>query len=349
MDTALKHIVFLTPGFAENERNSTLIPALQVYLKAIIQQLSATQITIISFQYPFTNTAYYWHGAKVIPLNGHNRYLKPYTWWKALQTLKKINLQHPISIIHSFWIGECSLIGSFFSKKHTISHLVTAMGQDVLPKNKYVNRVKHYPQTSFISLSNHHQSDLLRHHQIKSQIIPWGINQVSFPEIQKNEIDILGVGSLNRIKNYFDFLMIIYQLVKVYPRLKVEIIGEGDQYQPIKNRLNDLNLENNVALLGGCSRAKVLDKMTRSSILLHTSSYESFGYVFSEALYAGMCIVSYDVGIAHSDQYWAVGKTQQEFVCGFDRFLKKTLTEKKRILFHSIKSTVDRYLTLYYA
>ena len=52
------HIVFLTPGFAESEKDSTTIPALQVYLKNLKKKLPKTKMTIITFQFPFINKVY---------------------------------------------------------------------------------------------------------------------------------------------------------------------------------------------------------------------------------------------------------------------------------------------------
>ena len=120
------HIVFLTPGFAESESDSTTIPALQIYLKELSSRLSDTKLTLISFQFPFHSKPYPWNGITVIPLNGQNSRLKKYkTWTKARETLEKLHQRHKIDVIHSFWIGECTRIGSLFSKGLGIKHVVS--------------------------------------------------------------------------------------------------------------------------------------------------------------------------------------------------------------------------------
>ena len=108
MKNTPQHIVFLSPGFSPTEENSTVIPALQEFLKSIRNALPHCKMTLLSFQYPHTKSAYIWHGIDVIPLNGQSlRYKKLLVWKRALQQLSKIHKKHPITNIHSFWIGEC--------------------------------------------------------------------------------------------------------------------------------------------------------------------------------------------------------------------------------------------------
>ncbi len=116
-----QHIVFITPGFTESENDSTTIPALQVYLKNLSHSLTDTKLTLIAFQFPYTKQSYFWNGIEIIPLNGKNRrFRKPFIWNIALRLLKRIHQKHPICNIHSFWIGECAMIGEKFAKKYLL-------------------------------------------------------------------------------------------------------------------------------------------------------------------------------------------------------------------------------------
>jgi hypothetical protein len=210
MNTTNQHIVFLTPGFAESEEDSTTIPALQVFLKSMRKALPNAKLTLLTFQFPFTKKAYDWHGIEVIPLNGQNKRLKKlWTWKKATKTLKKIHQKEKIDTIHSFWIGECSRIGQQFSEKYNINHVVTVMGQDASIENSYAKNLT-ASNTKMVTLSENHQAVLLETYNLKSTIISWHLDTIEFPDLQENTIDILGVGSLNTIKNYSDFIEIIF-------------------------------------------------------------------------------------------------------------------------------------------
>ena len=343
--TVKNHIVILTPGFPSSEDDSTTIPALQVYLKALIKSKPNFDIKIITFQFPFRTDEYKWNKISVIPLDGKNSKLKKiFIWQKAYTFLKQIHEKSPIECIHSFWIGECSLIGERFGKRYQIKHLTTAMGQDVLKPNFFVKFLSKNCQ--IITLSQKQQQFLKTNFKIDSHIIPWGIDEKDFPQVKEKTIDILGVGSLNSIKNYNLFIEIIESLS--IETLKVELIGEGHLKAEISDIVRKKNLENTITILGELPRENVLEKMARSKLLLHTSTYESFGYVFLESLYSGMTLISTNVGIAEQSEHWMIFKSQDDAILK----IKKALSTHKRhgrVLLYEINDTLKKYCEIYNA
>ncbi len=350
MKKTTPHYIFLTPGFPESEKDSTTIPALQVYLKSVRQSLPEINITVISFQFPFSNEAYNWNGMQVIPLNGRNQRLKKFwVWNKARKTLEKIHQKYPITILHSFWIGECSFIGQKISIKYDIPHVVTVMGQDAISRNNlYVKKLRN-SKAKIVTLSKNHSNILLKNRNLNSVIIPWGLDTSIFPKLQQNKINILGVGSLNAVKNYTAFITIIAQLAKKYPNLKVEIIGNGKKQKELSILISKLQLDHIISLTGILPRKKVLQKMSQSKILLHTSTYESYGYIFAEALYSGMHIVSHLVGIAEKNKHWNICKSSEDMILACDILLSNLDQEKKRTLIYPSEETLESYLKLYNA
>ncbi|OCK43990.1 hypothetical protein BA195_04655 [Tenacibaculum soleae] len=341
------HIVFLTPGFASSEEDSTVIPALAIYLKELKKTIPKARLTVIAFQYPKFIEQYKWFDITVIPLNGSNKRIKkPFIFYKAKMKLNQLNEKQPISCVHSFWIGDCSFIGQRFSIKNNINHVVTVMGQESVVRNRFVKFINE-KKSKIVSLSKNHSEDLKNKLNISSQIIPWGISSSSFPDLELNSIDILGVGFLNDVKNYSFFIKVIAFLVKKHPNIKVEIIGEGKKYTSLKEEIKKLNLNKNIKLTGLLPRSEVLLKMSKSNILLHTSRYESFGFVFPEALYSGMRIVSTNVGCASESMFWKVGGNVKDLASYCDDFLLFTTVNKKRIHLYSIENTIKSYLNLY--
>lgn len=344
-----KHIVFLTPGFAESEKDSITIPALQVFLKSLRKALPKAKLTLLAFQFPFTKKAYLWHGIKVIPLNGQNKRLhKLWTWNNALKTIQELHKTQKIDTLHSFWIGECSQIGERFSKKHSINHIVTVMGQDARLKNKYTKTLLD-SKAQVITLSKNHAAILLNNHNLNSVIIPWQLDVSEFPELKEHKIDILGVGSLNNIKNYSEFIDIISDLKKTHKHLKAALIGDGLLKQDLVEKIQNLGLQDTIKLYGKLPRPAVFNKMAQSKILLHTSKYESFGFVFLEALYSGMQISSYNVGLATPSEDWKIGNNKTALLEACKRLLSNPKKEKKRIVVPLKLETTDRYIKLYHA
>lgn len=346
MNKKSQHIVFLTPGFPRNEKDSTTIPALQEYLIALKKEAPNTKMTVIATQYPFKKKEYTWYGYRIIPLNGRNKKIKKiFIWRKALTILKQLHSENSITTIHGFWIGECAYIGNAFAKKHSIKHILTAMGQDVLKPNKHAKLLKK-SKTKIITLSVRQSEHLIENFGLESSIIPWGINTNNLPEINIKTIDILGVGSLNSIKNYMLFITIITKLIKTYPLIKVEIIGDGNKKKLLQKQIQAEGLQNTITLIGRVSRNEVLKKMAASKLLLHSSSFESFGLVFIEALHLGMQIVSLNVGIAKKSENWVVCNTDLEMVDAISNLLEKTFNSEIEIPY-SIKKTVKDYCKFY--
>jgi glycosyltransferase involved in cell wall biosynthesis len=90
--------------------------------------------------------------------------------------------------------------------------------------------------------------------------------------------------------------------------------------------LKDHRLETVVRLAGRLPRERVLDAMSKSRILLHTSRYEGQGYVFLEALGSGMRVVCRDVGYTGTGKGAYRCKSNEEMVEVLKTLLESSLT-----------------------
>ena len=180
MENKQTHIVFLTPGFAQNEQDTTTIPAIQLYIKALKKQQPEIKISILTFQFPFTSQKYNWYNCEVIPLNGSNKKWKNgYVWYKAYKVLKAINKKHSISILHSFWLGECAFIGNLFSNTKNIKHVCTSIGQDVL-QEKFYFKLFPLKKTILLCESAIQQKIFLSKTEYNPKVVSWGIDKNDF-------------------------------------------------------------------------------------------------------------------------------------------------------------------------
>jgi hypothetical protein len=99
---------------------------------------------VISFQYPYRKDVYDFYGATVIAMGGKHRRLALRFWlwvqvWRKLIGLKK---HYQLKGLLSFWMGECALVGRWFSTFSGIRHYCWMMGQDARPGNHYVKRAR---------------------------------------------------------------------------------------------------------------------------------------------------------------------------------------------------------------
>lgn len=345
MKNTLKHIVFLTPGFARNEQDTTTIPALQEYIFALKKEQPELKITIITFQFPFTKSSYDWHNCNIIPLNGKNKkWKKILIWNSAFQLLKKLNKKQPISIIHSFWLGECAFVGNLFSNKFNIKHICTLMGQDVKKKNFYLKLLP-LQNMNLICLSTFQKQYLLENDSLQPKIIPWGITKTKFLPSTQKTIDIIGVGSLIPVKNYELFIDIVFEIHKTLP-LKVVLLGDGKDKEKLQKKIKQLQLENAITLTGKLSYNKTLEYISKAKVLLHTSHFESFGMIFPEALESKTLIVSKNVGCAFPSENWFITETIEEMILACKKGLISSFSNNCENPF-LIEKTVENYLKVY--
>ncbi len=346
-----KHVVIITPGFPKDESDNNCIPPLQDFVK-LLSTREDTKVSVITLQYPERKSNYKWYGVNVYALGGNDaKFPKRFLIWRRVISLfKKINADNHVDVIHSFWLSECALLGNFLSSKYSINHINTVMGKEANRSNRYI-RFINFNKLKLIALSGR-QADSIKKATGRNvdKIIPWGLDKNSLPAIEKQgrKIDILGVGSLISLKNHLAFINIIHKLKDFKPAINCVIIGDG----PLKEKLNDqiksLRLENNITLNGDLPRKRVFEYMMRSKILLHTSTFESFGMVFIEALYYGLYIVSKPVGIAEASDRWQVCNSNDDFITAVKHILQNT-KNYEQILLHSLEDTINSYLKIYFS
>ena len=302
------NVLLLVPGFPKDAADTTCLPYLQSYLKALKREYPDVQPVVISFHYPYHSQPYEWNGIMVYPINGRNKgwWMKPLLWMRIIHTIYVLHKKTSFRAIHSFWASETALIGNIFHWKTRIPHIITLMGQDVLPQNPYL-RLMQIGTPLWVALNERHAQSFTQSTGKEVNIrIPWGIDPTEFPAGEERTIDLLGVGSLSSLKNYNAFIEIVREIYPIFPKLQCEIIGDGPERAPLQHKIQRYGLNDCIRLRGALPREEVLQTMAKSKILLHPSTYESFGYVFSEALYSGMYGVSLSVGNAKENERWAI-------------------------------------------
>lgn len=343
-----KQILIFTPGFPVDEQDFACIPPLQNYVRELARQ-PGVKVTVLSLHYPFEARRYHWNGIEVIAMGGANRKYpaRVMLWRKAFKVMKQLHREKQFDLIHSFWMHECAMLGNRFARKYKLSQVITLMGQDMKPPNRFV-RFVNQQSAKLVSLSDFQPQREEVGIRTPDAIIPFGITDQERNWVVKEEkfIDILGVGSFIPLKGYDRFLRIISKLKEKYPAIKAEIIGDGVERATLQKLISELGLIENVVMPGHLSRKEVFKKMAQSRVFLHTSEYETQGYVFNEALLSGLPIVSTKVGIAQEADYWKVGSSDTELTEAVNYFLNQSVAVPP-VANLEMKETVERYLELY--
>lgn len=113
-------------------------------------------------------------------------------------------------------------------------------------------------------------------------------NKKSTKKFENGIIRFCFVGMLIPLKRVSD---IIFALNLTYPNKNFQfvIVGEGMEYDNLKQLTEDLNLENNIIFLGKKSREDVQIILDNSDCFVMVSESEAFGLVYLEAMSKG-CI-----------------------------------------------------------
>lgn len=291
-----KTLIILSPGFPSDESDSTCLPFPQLFVKTLKRSDPSLNIIVLAFQYPFTSSEYIWNDVTVISFNGRNKgNISRLLLWKAVW--KRLNLlmkENNVLGILNFWLGECALIGKYAAKKYHVKNFTWILGQDAKKDNRYFSLIK--PKAKdLIALSDFLADEFYKNYTIKpAQTIPPGID-TDFINTHNAErdIDILGAGSLIPLKQYNIFIQVVAAISKSKPRIKAVICGKGPEQEHLQKMIEQNDLSENIQLIGEVTHQQVLDLMQRSKVFLHPSSYEGFGLVITEALYAGAHVVSF--------------------------------------------------------
>ena len=343
--------IVLTPGFPSNEEDTSCLPAFQQFTLSVKKLYPEKKLLILSFQYPFEKKKYKWNGIDVIAIGGSNKPgLKRFlTWLKAYKYLRGIKKENEIAGLLSLWLTECSLVAKYFAWFNGLKHYMWLIGQDAKQSNQYIKRIK-ARGANIIAMSDFLKEEYYKNHkELPFLVAENGINESAFPALNTAErkIDILGVGSLIKLKNYSLFIEIISDLKKTLPSIKVVIVGVGEEEINLKSLVKELNLQDNIEFAGLIPHSVVFDYMNNSKAFLHTSNYEGNSTVLMEALYSG-CYTFSTCPLSNSGtSRLTILKTRKSFVSELELLFKKEILEYKRIVFNTMDASTKKIMRLF--
>jgi 1,2-diacylglycerol 3-alpha-glucosyltransferase len=341
------HVAILTPGFAVDEGDTNCVPSLQDLLIGIANHVPGVQLTVFSLRYPHRRKPYAWHAIEVFPAGGRQLRFPAVvpSWVRLVSRFTRVKRLKPVHLIHSFWLGECAMLGQMLSRRYGLPHVVTLMGQEVTGRNRYA-RLLGSRRTTFVAVSEFQRHELLKHHgRDVHEVIPWGVAGIDTTRPVGRDIDVLGVGSLTDVKDFATFLDVVSLVRDVRPDLVCRIVGDGPNRARLESRTRALGLTEAVRFEGRLSREQVFERMRRSRVLLHTSRFESFGLVFAEALACSARIVSRPVGFAEPGPSWSVSDDPKAMAAAVLAFLDAD--EPAVPVIHAIDTAVAAYAGLY--
>ena len=110
---------------------------------------------------------------------------------------------------------------------------------------------------------------------------------------------------INELKGFDIAIEAFGKLVKLFPEYTLEynIIGDGCDYEKIKQQIKNLKLENIVSLKGWKENDDVINLLCNSHFFIHAATkHEPFGVVIIEAMASGLIVFASDKSMAALDR-----------------------------------------------
>ena len=106
--------------------------------------------------------------------------------------------------------------------------------------------------------------------------------------------NLISIGRLSKEKGFLDLIDVFSLVHKIYPDWKLNIVGDGDELENIKSKIEKQNLKDSIILHGFLQKEQIGKILSKSSVYMMGSYTESFGIVLLEAFSYGIPCVAFD-------------------------------------------------------
>ena len=177
-------------------------------------------------------------------------------------------------------------------------------------------------------------------------------NKNNFSENMFRDKYILCVGRLTKQKNFSFVIKNFKNLKEKFQDIKLVIVGDGELKNKIKNQINELNLNNDIILVG--FQSNVYKYFNNAKVFILSSLWEEIGFVIVEAAACNTNIISSNCKNGPKEflnngkgGYLFENNNSEDFLRKFDQFMKDSDTERfyKKLL---TKKETKKFTFLYH-
>lgn len=163
------------------------------------------------------------------------------------------------------------------------------------------NYFRFYKDIPFLTISPSTKKELLQMGIKKKDIavLPMGLTIPQKISVYPKEKDLtlIFVARLTKAKGTTDALEVLLRLEKIYPRIRLWIVGQGQPryMKEIEHEVKRLQLADKIKFFGFVDQNKKFELMSRAHLLVIPSFKEGWGLTVPEAGLVGTPSVAYDV------------------------------------------------------
>lgn len=161
--------------------------------------------------------------------------------------------------------------------------------------NKVINSLNGFDYLVTISKElDEFYTNKLRKKKTKVKYIPNCLDNYPTKVSKLKDKNIISVGRLSEEKGYIDLIHLFKNVNDIYKDYKLNIVGDGPQYEILDNEIKQNNLQESITLHGFKNKKELEKIFLQSSIYIMTSLTESFALVILEAESYGIPVIAFD-------------------------------------------------------
>lgn len=153
------------------------------------------------------------------------------------------------------------------------------------------NSLNHFNR---VVLPNEFMKDCYTIKNISVSIIPLTIETMPERVSDLKTSNILALGRLNKNKCYDELIDIMELVHNKNAKIKLNIIGDGEEKENLQKLVKDKNLDKIVIFKGFLSKNEINGMMEKSSLFVSCAKKESFGVSIIEAMSYGLPCISFE-------------------------------------------------------
>lgn len=204
--------------------------------------------------------------------------------------------------LHSFYSGNIVLwLKKHFNIPYVVTEHSSAFFRNTLtPFQKNIAREVFEKSKLNLAVSEQFSKYLNEIYQVDFEYLPNIVNNIFINDNKqtsiKNDFLFINVAFLDKNKNQTLLIQAFYDAFKVNKNIKLWIIGDGSEFNNLNDLINQLNMTEQIFLLGRANRDEVRNLLSQAKVFVLSSKFETFGVAIIEALGMGLPVISTKCG-----------------------------------------------------
>ena len=222
--------------------------------------------------------------------------VKSWQWQQIIQEINK--RERKIDVIYSHYLSNSYYAVHFLKNIHapivSIEHW-SKLNIEPLPSDIHKMAIETYPQVQqVITVAKSLQDRLENLFGIKAKVI-YNLVGDEFhysPTKSNNTVHFITTGSLVYRKGFDLFAKAFAKLNLPKEQWELNIIGEGEEHQHLRQQIIDAGLQDNIHLVGSKNKIEIAKLLNESDVFVLPSRNENFSVAVLEALACGLPVVA---------------------------------------------------------